>query len=426
MAVNDEQQLRISLEALGNRLQNLPPDAPLTERQELTRETFQTAARLQSILVPQLGRSHPDTRALMTVTQDLRSQLGNVRAQLRDRVQPRPGQSPESFITETTFEPTSLPERQRTPARQPGDPDFGPPPPSGQQPSGQTPPPTGGPTQGTPPSQATPNQQAPTDGGGGTPDEFTEFLDFLEQNNPDLFSEVAPLLQGQRPEPIGIPEVGTDRVMTGFRLPEDDLGTPREQIEREFLDRSLRSLRGELPVSPALMRDLQQREELLEERIRRQFGPGGETASPAIEMRREFEEGRALTLEEARRQDLAMSEQLGTQRQLSRQQALQDFLGNVERVQGFGQQLEQPLTQLTTGQAQIPFTQLGGIQTALQTLGVPGTPQDVSATASLPLQAFAQQRGQQFAGNQQQNQFAQGLLGNLIGVGTFAAGGGFS
>lgn len=118
----------------------------------------------------------------------------------------------------------------------------------------------------------------------------------------------------------------------GFQVETDEFGnitsiskTPTEneakakQLESEMLDRSLAALRGELPVSPGLERDIAKQGETLRERLSAQLGPGFETSTPGIESLAAFEESANVAREGARTAQLTLAEQLGITRQQQNQ-----------------------------------------------------------------------------------------------------------
>lgn len=140
----------------------------------------------------------------------------------------------------------------------------------------------------------------------------------------------------------------------------DELRDKQKQLESELADRSLAALRGELPVSPALERDLSKQNETLRERLSRQLGPGFETSSAGIEALQGQEESAEALREGARTAQLTLAEQLGITRQQqnefsaqsSRDALRQGTQGDPLALAGaFGQ------TASGFGQAQAPFIQ---------------------------------------------------------------------
>jgi hypothetical protein len=127
------------------------------------------------------------------------------------------------------------------------------------------------------------------------------------------------------------PETGE---ITGFTQTEDPLDPMRQEIEQLFLERSQAALAGELPVNPALMRDLEDEEATLREMLRKQVGPGYETSTPGIEKLGEFFERKESLLESARRGDLTLAEQLGITRGMANERYLQNLMSNLSGAQG--------------------------------------------------------------------------------------------
>ena len=104
----------------------------------------------------------------------------------------------------------------------------------------------------------------------------------------------------------------------GIKKRADPDADKRKELERMFLDRSMKAMKGELPVDPALERSLGDQEQQLRERLQAQFGEGYETASPAIETLGEFFRSSEQLREGARTGQLTLSEQLGLTREQQR------------------------------------------------------------------------------------------------------------
>lgn len=73
------------------------------------------------------------------------------------------------------------------------------------------------------------------------------------------------------------------------------------QLNRETQNLELKALRGELPVSPGLERELQTQEGQLRTGLSQRLGPNYELSTPAIQSLGRFEEGAGLLREESRR-----------------------------------------------------------------------------------------------------------------------------
>ena len=81
----------------------------------------------------------------------------------------------------------------------------------------------------------------------------------------------------------------------------------RQSAELAFLKRQDAALKGELPVAPGLMRDLDAQKAHLDEKLRKQLGTGYETSSPGIQALGEYMGRRNDSLESARRGDLGQA-----------------------------------------------------------------------------------------------------------------------
>lgn len=91
---------------------------------------------------------------------------------------------------------------------------------------------------------------------------------------------------------------------------EEELAPERQAVEKQLLERSLAALRGELPVDPGLLKDLDDQESELRDQLRRQLGSGFETSSPGIEALSEFESRKNEILERVRRGDIEAADRL--------------------------------------------------------------------------------------------------------------------
>ena len=118
------------------------------------------------------------------------------------------------------------------------------------------------------------------------------------------------------------------------REPQTEQDRLREEIELGFLERSSAALKGELPINPALLRQLDVEEGELDERLLRQLGPGFETSTPGIEARDTFLRSKSDILESSRRGDLTLSESLGLAREGSNEARIDSFLARLTGVAG--------------------------------------------------------------------------------------------
>lgn len=111
-----------------------------------------------------------------------------------------------------------------------------------------------------------------------------------------------------------------------YEKTEDDMTKKRKEIEGMQLDRSLKALKGELPVTATLAKELELGKRTLAEKLSRQLGPGWETSSAGIQANAEYDR-MATSLREAEQKDqLTTAEALSINRQASR-------AGNTEAVQ---------------------------------------------------------------------------------------------
>lgn len=90
-----------------------------------------------------------------------------------------------------------------------------------------------------------------------------------------------------------------------------------QEIQKLLNERSLAALKGELPVDPALERELANQEETLRQRLQGQFGTGYETSTPGIQTLDEFFQSASTLRSQARRGELTLAEQLGLARRES-------------------------------------------------------------------------------------------------------------
>lgn len=124
--------------------------------------------------------------------------------------------------------------------------------------------------------------------------------------------------------PVLLQEYGLSRTVhptTGkitYEKTSDDLTGKRKEIEGMQLDRSLKALKGELPVTATLAKELELGERTLSEKLSRQLGPGWETSSAGIQAQAEYRR-MATSLREAEQKDqLSTAETLSINRQTNR------------------------------------------------------------------------------------------------------------
>lgn len=170
--------------------------------------------------------------------------------------------------------------------------------------------------------------------------EFIQQQRELLAEQSEMQEQLAPLLY----EAAGLtPQIDSSGKITGFTRTPDPNAEQRQELETAFLERSLAAVKGELPVNPALIRDLDDQEKLLRERLRKQLGPGFENSTPGIQALSEFNERRNLILDASRRGDLTLSESLSLARSNEEQAFVQNFLSRAAGIQN------QPLANVAAG-----------------------------------------------------------------------------
>lgn len=111
----------------------------------------------------------------------------------------------------------------------------------------------------------------------------------------------------------GMEKTMTERGIVGLTQKDDPSKDLRAENERLLLERQGAALRGELPVNPGLLSDLDQQEEDLRAHLLENLGTGFETSTPGIEALAEFGERRNAILDASRRDDIAGAGNLANQ-----------------------------------------------------------------------------------------------------------------
>ncbi len=176
---------------------------------------------------------------------------------------------------------------------------------------------------------------------------------------------------------------------------EQELQDIRAGIELGFLKRSQAALAGELPVSPALLQELDEAEAEQRERLRKQGLDPGDT--PYEQAMGQFLQRRENVLEGARRGDLTLAEQLGQAREST----------NLNRE-------SEVLRRMLVGG--------GSLNPAVSALGA------TAGSYNAPLNLFAQNRQLGFQANlanAQRTDPLGSILGGIAGVGFGGFAGGF-
>lgn len=181
---------------------------------------------------------------------------------------------------------------------------------------------------------------------------------------------------------------GTKQLTGLTKNPETQAELNRKEIERLGTERELAALRGELPLNPGLLSDLDKQERQMRLALTKQLGPGWETSTPGIEATRQFNLMKNTVLENARRGDLTLADALQT-----------GALGNTLTSRGAFMTGSGAATQL-------PFGNIGGYGQVAQGYGNLGQ--------ALSAQRMAQYQAQLASG--QGSGFGQ-IFGSLTNLG---------
>lgn len=201
--------------------------------------------------------------------------------------------------------------------------------------------------------------------------------------------------------------------------PTTETGIRNKEIERLLGERTLAALKGELPVDPALERDIAKQEQTLRDTLRSQLGPGYETSTPGIDAMQSFREGADVLRSQARRGELTLAEQLSAARSGVGLALGQQTLGATQaRVPGVD-----PLSAggfaFGTGQGvtggEMNLAQL----ISGQQLSLAGGLGQVAAGFQMPIGQMMKQREMQLSANIQNAQndmMGLGALGSVFGT----------
>ena len=102
--------------------------------------------------------------------------------------------------------------------------------------------------------------------------------------------------------------------ITGFEAFKTPLEEARERVEMAFLQRTEQALAGELPVPKQVLREFEEQQGQLEERLLRSLGPDFATSTPGMRALTEFDTFKAETLEGIREGRLQSSEAMALAR----------------------------------------------------------------------------------------------------------------
>lgn len=110
-----------------------------------------------------------------------------------------------------------------------------------------------------------------------------------------------------------------------YEAADPQLQRNKREIERMQTERSLKALKGELPVSKTLQREFELGQQRLNEELSRQGGPGMAMSTAGIQKQEAFDRNR-MALQEAEQRDMmTTAEALALQRGQSRSTSAQQF-----------------------------------------------------------------------------------------------------
>jgi hypothetical protein len=126
--------------------------------------------------------------------------------------------------------------------------------------------------------------------------------------------------------------------IVGFDETADPMAGLRQDLEKGYLERSLKAQRGELEVDPALEREIGESQRLMDESLQAQLGPGFATSTPGIQAQTAATQRTAELRSAARRGELSLNEQLGLAREGANQARATTRLGSIGGTLGLTQQ----------------------------------------------------------------------------------------
>ena len=121
----------------------------------------------------------------------------------------------------------------------------------------------------------------------------------------------------------------TGKLIGFIQGPQD---TEAQQIEQLSQERTLKALKGELPVDAGLMNELAKQDKALNEAMTKQLGAGWQTSTPGIQAATEWANQRSAILDAARRGDLTTAEAINLQQTNANQQMISDFLSRTSGI----------------------------------------------------------------------------------------------
>lgn len=149
----------------------------------------------------------------------------------------------------------------------------------------------------------------------------------VEKQNQLLGMQIDIAKKGQALEPILLEQSGLryNPSTKTYEYADPDLQGNKKEIERLQTQRSLKALKGELPVSETLKRELDLGKNRLNEKLYRQLGPGYELSTPGQMAQREYDT-MAIALKEGEQRDmLTTAEALALNRGQSRSVSASQF-----------------------------------------------------------------------------------------------------
>jgi hypothetical protein len=117
--------------------------------------------------------------------------------------------------------------------------------------------------------------------------------------------------------------------IVGFEEIPDELDPLRKDIEKGYLERSQKALKGELDVDPALERGIAESRQSLEQSLAQQLGPGYATSTPGVQALAEASSRANELRASARRGEMTLAEGLGLARGDANARGLQQQLANL-------------------------------------------------------------------------------------------------
>lgn len=164
-------------------------------------------------------------------------------------------------------------------------------------------------------------------GAGGGPDVPPPDPGITSKQNQLMELQLQNARRSQQLEPLLLREAGLRyNEKTGqYEDLDPSLANNKREIERMQTERSLKALKGELPVSKTLQREFEVGQQQLNEQLNRQLGPGYALSTSGIQKQEAFDRNR-IALQEAEQRDmLTTAEALALNRQNARSTSAAQF-----------------------------------------------------------------------------------------------------